>query len=357
MTDGKVPPLNTLYFYLTSYCNLRCFHCWIAPEYVNKDEIPEEIPFAILKNITDQALPLGLKGIKITGGEPFLSRNMPDLIKYAFSKHLTTDIETNGTLIDDEKASFLRENGVGQVAVSLDGPNEEVHEKVRGKEGCFRKTIAGIRLLKKHNLNVQVIMCLYKGNIDYVEETINLAEHYAVNSFKINPISSIGRGQSLKKVKMTLAVADCIGLNKKIDEEIQPRYKIRIILDIPPAFSPLKNIRKKGGRCGIKGILGILSDGRVSICGIAETLPSLILGDLKNEPLEGIWKGNRILRNIREDLPAKLEGICGRCIFKAYCLGKCRADAYYENNNLFSPFSFCEDAFSSGLFPKERIFK
>ena len=355
MIETKKPQLSTLYFYLTSYCNLRCFHCWIAPEYLDKVHAPEEASFDLLKSIIDQAMPLGLKHIKITGGEPFLSVNFLDLIDYASSKDLQFSIETNGSLIDEEKVKFLKEKGAKFIAVSLDGPDETAHEKVRGVKGCFKKTIEGIRCLKKYGLNVQVIMSVYKGNIDHIENTINLAESLGVNSFKINCISCVERGRSLVDKGINLAVSDYIALNRKIYTEIQLRRKIKIILDIPPAFKSLKDIRKRMARCNIKNILGVLSDGRISICGIGENVDSLILGNLKKESLESIWKGNEILKRIREDLPHGLKGVCGNCIFKAYCLGKCRAEAYYNTNDLFGPFSFCEEALKSGLFPESRL--
>lgn len=351
--NSRVPRLSSIYFYLSSYCNLNCSHCWISPEYINKSEAPEEAPFSLLKDIIDQALPLGLRAIKITGGEPFLNSNIFQLIAYASSKKLTIKIETNATLIDERRAKFLKENSVQQVAVSLDGPNREIHEIIRRRKGCFGKAIEGINALKKCGLHVQVIMSLCKYNSDYMEDTINLAEKYCANSFKINHISNVSRGELLRNKGMTLNVSDYIEFNKRIEQEIQPRHKIRIIFDIPLAFKALKNIKNERGVCGIKNILGVLGDGNISICGIGNVLSSLKLGNVRNDALRDIWEKNNTLRVIRENVPLGLKGVCGICIFKTFCLGKCRAEAYYKNNDLLSPFSFCEEAFRLGLFPKE----
>mgnify|MGYP001613267086 FL=1 len=299
---------------------------------------------------------MGLKSIKITGGEPFLNKNIFSLFSYAANKNINITVETNGTLIDEYSAKFLKENNVGMVAVSLDGPNQEIHETLRGRRSCFGKTIRGIEFLKKYNLNVQVIMAVYKYNSDYLEDTVRLAEQLGINSFKINCISAVSRGEALKIKGDTLEIADYLNLNQKIDNEIQPRHKIKIILDIPPAFEKIKTIKVKDGRCGLKNILGILANGDISICGIGEVLFSLRLGDIRNEPLEHIWKNNPVLKTLREDIPHKLQGICSRCIFQGYCLGKCRAEAYYVTNNFFSPFSFCDEAYRLGLFPEKNIF-
>jgi SynChlorMet cassette radical SAM/SPASM protein ScmF len=355
-TVPSFPRLSTLYFYLSSYCNLNCLHCWIAPKYVNNNVAPQEAPFTLLKEIVDQAIPLGLKGIKITGGEPLLSANFFALVDHASKKKLRIAIETNGTLINDSVAKFLKEKNVGRVGVSLDGPNASVHEKIRRQKGCFNKTVAAIRALKKQDLTVLLIMSLYKGNAGHLEKTIAFAASLGVDSFKINCMTCISRGRSLKKKQMTLGVADYIAINKEIDERIQPKYRMNIILDIPPAFKQFKKARQ-AGMCGLKGILGVLPDGRISICGIGEVASSLILGNVRNHSLRDIWMDDQILRSIRDDLPGKLEGVCRQCVFKGFCMGKCRAEAYYSSGNLFSGFSFCEEARRSGLFPEARAFK
>jgi molybdenum cofactor biosynthesis enzyme MoaA len=61
-------PLTDLYFYLTDVCNLRCGHCWIEPRYLSGDTVPSGIDLALFTSILDQAEPLGLKGVKLTGG-------------------------------------------------------------------------------------------------------------------------------------------------------------------------------------------------------------------------------------------------------------------------------------------------
>ena len=75
--------------------------------HTTKCQPPREASFALLKKIIDEALPLGLKSIKITGGEPLLSASFFELIRYAVNKKLGTIVETNGTLLDDKCARFL----------------------------------------------------------------------------------------------------------------------------------------------------------------------------------------------------------------------------------------------------------
>ena len=65
-------PLNQIYFYLTKGCNLRCRHCWIAPKYQGDGQSHPALDVDLFKSIVAQAKPLGLGGVKLTGGEPLI---------------------------------------------------------------------------------------------------------------------------------------------------------------------------------------------------------------------------------------------------------------------------------------------
>ena len=65
-----VPPLRAFYLYLSSSCNLACRHCWITPTLVNgKPDPGDVINVAALREAIAEAKPLGLNGVKLTGGE------------------------------------------------------------------------------------------------------------------------------------------------------------------------------------------------------------------------------------------------------------------------------------------------
>lgn len=199
-------------------------------------------------------------------------------------------------------------------------------------------------------------MAIYKDNIRHVEDVIKLAESLGVSNLKINRILNISRGEDLNMKDKILSVSDYINFNKMVDTDVQPNCRLNIMLDIPLAFKKIWRIKETRSMCNIKNIAGVLADGSISICGIGRTIESLKLGNIRNKSLRDIWTNNLTLRVLREGLPHGLKGICGRCVFKGVCMGQCRAEAYYRNNDLLSPFSFCEEAFKLGLFPKDSMF-
>jgi SynChlorMet cassette radical SAM/SPASM protein ScmF len=349
--------LGTVYLYF-QYCNLKCRHCWINPPYSDEITVKEdEISLAQLIAALEECRQIGMRAIKLTGGEPFTRKDIFELLKYLKENKISITMETNGTLIREKEAKALKEAGVGHVAVSLDGPTAEIHEALRGVPGSFNAALEGIQYLKKEGLNIQVIAALWQGNKEYLKATLVLAKALGANSVKINPLNNISRAERMKQNRETLSVREVIEFHRQLKEELKAEPPITLFFDIPPVFFSIENMRLTGscGTCGIFGILGILGDGRISICGIGSSTETLILGRVGKDNIKEIWESHPVLKEIREGVPKKMRGICGTCMFMHYCLGKCRAEAYYESGSLLAPFSFCQIAYAEGLFPVSRM--
>jgi MoaA/NifB/PqqE/SkfB family radical SAM enzyme len=67
--ENRSFPLNTIYFYLTRGCNLRCRHCWITPKFQTEENQYPSQELDLFRSIRDQAEPLGLSSVKFTDGE------------------------------------------------------------------------------------------------------------------------------------------------------------------------------------------------------------------------------------------------------------------------------------------------
>ena len=356
LSDASGYTLATVYLYF-KYCNLRCRHCWINPPYSSTRALrSDELEMGAIISGLDECRELGMKSVKITGGEPFSREDVFELLAYLKKNSIKINMETNAVLIRQREAVALKEAGVGQVAVSLDGPNAHIHESLRGVDGSFDDALKGINALIKEGVNLQIITCLWRGNIKEVKDTVTFAASLGASSVKINPIHAIARAGSMERSNETLNVKETIDFYNYFAGEFKEDKPVKVIFDIPPAFRPMKNAgRERFGSCGIFNILGILGDGRISICGIGSVADALVLGRIGEDKIKDIWHNNSVLKDIRANVPSRLEGICGRCIFKGYCLGKCRANAYYLRGSVIAPLDFCQAAYEEGLFPGSRM--
>jgi len=348
--------LGLVYLYF-KYCNLKCRHCWINPPYSNEKTVKQdEASLSEIISALEECRELGMHSVKISGGEPFTRSDIFQLLNYLKENKIRTTMETNGTLIREREAKALKDAGVWHVAVSIDGPSAESHESLRGVKGSFKDTLEGVKALKKEGINIQIITCLWRGNKEYMKSTIALAKALGANSVKINPISNICRADKMNENNETLTVKETIELHHQLKQDLKKGPKIKVTFDIPPVFYPVVNRRlERFSTCGIFNILGILGDGRISICGIGTSVETLVLGRIGKDSIRDIWQNHPVLKEIRENVPEKLEGICGQCILRNYCLGKCRAEAYYIKGSLLAPISFCQQAYEQGLFPTSRL--
>lgn len=356
---GEVPGLHSIYFYLTKGCNLRCCHCWIAPQYQEKAGSLPALELGLFKDIVEQAIPLGLSSIKLTGGEPLLHPEIHRILEFIGLKKIRLGIETNGTLCTSAIASQIARHQNCFVSVSLDGPNFSIHERIRKVAGSFEAAKCGIRNLVEAGIRPQIIMSVMRHNKDCLEDTIRLAESLGAGSVKFNFIMPIARGEEVSRNGQSLSIEEMIGVQKQVEGLFSACAKIPLTSNAPPAFRSLKNMfDERAGRysrCGIFHILGVLGDGSYALCGIGETTPELIFGNANTDSLKDVWNNSLVLKRIREGIPDRLKGICGACLMKRVCLGNCVAFNYYYSKDVLAEFWFCARAYEAGAFPVTRL--
>jgi SynChlorMet cassette radical SAM/SPASM protein ScmF len=354
-------PLRYIYFYLTEGCNLACRHCWIAPKYQHDKSIYAYLSIDLIKSVIEQSKPLGLTNVKLTGGEPLLHPQIADIIGFVSKEGLRLNLETNGVLCTPEIARVIAGSNQPFVSVSLDGIDAKTHEWVRGVPGCFEAALQGFRNLFDAGLKPQVIMTLMRRNKDQVEEMIHLAKNLGAGSVKFNILQPTARGDVLHREGEVLSIEEMETLGAWIENDLCRSSNMKIIFDHPLAFRSMSNMFGDEGSgcctCGIKGIIGVLSDGSYALCGIGENTPELVFGHAKTDRLEDIWKGSKVLKEVRENLPGSLTGICSECIMRGFCLGRCIAQNYYRSKDLWAPFWYCEEADKAGIFPDSRRIK
>ncbi|MBN2356538.1 SynChlorMet cassette radical SAM/SPASM protein ScmF [candidate division KSB1 bacterium] len=354
-------PLHTLYFYLTEGCNLACRHCWIAPRFQDEKHQYENLSYELFVKIIEQARPLGLSGVKLTGGEPLMHPQIGDLLVYIKKAELGLTVETNGVLCSPQLAEQMAACKNAFVSVSMDGVDAVTHEWVRGVRGCFDRSIEGIRNLTAVGLRPQIIMSIMRINVDQVEPMVRMAEDLGCGSVKFNLIQPTERGERIYEADQGLSIEEYIELGKFVENSLAGSSKIRLYYDQPMAFRPLNRMFGENGdgcsRCGILSILGVLHDGSYALCGIGTSVPEMVFGHAERDELATVWHESRILNDLRTGLPDKLRGICADCLMRNICLGSCVAQNYYRKKNIWASFWFCDEAYRKGLFPLGRAKK
>ena len=361
-TENSQPPtwpLNQIYFYLTQGCNLRCRHCWISPKFETEGKSWPSLDLGLFRSIIQQAKPLGLSGVKLTGGEPLIHPHIVDILEHIVTEDLALTVETNGVACTPELARAIRSCKDPFVSVSLDAAEAKTHEWMRGVKGSFEAAIQGVRNLVDVGLRPQIIMSLVRRNKGQMEALVRLAETLGAESVKFNIVQPTARGEQMHLHNEVIPIDELIALGEWVEKELCSHTEIRVFYGHPAAFRPLGKMFGQAGdgcsECGVFGILGVLADGSYALCGIGATVPGLVFGHAACDSLEAVWNGTTALNEIRTGLPKRLTGICGDCLMKSVCLGSCVAQNYYRRASLWAPFWYCDQAEERGLFPKSRL--
>jgi len=146
--------LSTLWVQVTgTWCNLQCVHCLNASG--PKDPWLKSLDKETVKRYIKEAEGLGVKEIYFTGGEPFLHKDILELLAFSLQVAPTT-VLTNGTMITEKMADALaalaRESPYSlEIRVSVDEIDPEKNDRIRGK-GALAKAVRAIKLLYERGL-------------------------------------------------------------------------------------------------------------------------------------------------------------------------------------------------------------
>jgi len=329
--------LDEFYFqwHITERCNLHCIHC-----YQEGYNIHPEFSFAQLKKIANK-ITLALKKwhkkgrIALTGGEPFLKKELFPLMDYLEQNEYIwrIGILTNGTLIDEKVADRLKTfQKLYYIQISLDGASEETNDFIRGK-GSYEKAINSFRLLHRKGINTRLMFTVHKRNIQEVPSLIDLAIKEKINTLTIERFVPEGKGVKIKDWFLSKEEVHKLFqyVSWRSDKEYQRGNPLQILkyrtlwANIDPGRARTTDIPLEidlGGMCSI-GIdsLTIISDGTVLPC---RRLP-IPIGNLKNDSIFKIWYTSDLLWKIRNK--NNLKGKCNKCDLIPRCSG-CRAIAY-----------------------------
>lgn len=198
---------------ITHQCNYCCSYCIFS---CNNKKIYEELSTEECFHVIDELVKKGFKYLKITGGEPFIRKDIIDILKYA-SKYLVTDISTNASLITDELVDKLNKINLKMIHVSLDG-NLEEHESVRGSN-TYLRTIRGLKCLEKSKNKVRIGSVIHANNENNLEKLVNDSIDFKVNEIIFSIMEPVeGQDKSLFKTKDNEVLSSEI---EKLNEKYQ----------------------------------------------------------------------------------------------------------------------------------------
>lgn len=155
-------------------CNFLCQHCDITGLRANKER-KRFFTIDDVRELSRQADEMGLAHIVITGGEPLIFPDFDDIVEAIDPQKFYITSDTNGWLLDEEKAKHLKSIGVDKIQLSLDSLSATEHDEFRRSKGSHKRALRAIDAALNAGLNIIIQTVVSKQRvrskefIDFVE--------------------------------------------------------------------------------------------------------------------------------------------------------------------------------------------
>ncbi len=176
MQDGFGREIKGIRISVTQRCNLDCFYCHKEGQNPSKKEMtPSEI-----ERIVAIGKKIGIKKLKITGGEPLLRKDICEIVQRASNHMKSISMTTNGILLE-KYATDLKSAGLRRVNISFDTLNSEKYKIITGTD-YFSKAVDGLNAAIANGLTpIKLNMVIMNGiNDDEIEEMIRFVSEKKV---------------------------------------------------------------------------------------------------------------------------------------------------------------------------------
>jgi len=329
---------------ITARCNNACRHCYINLPAADKEAIKKELSFEQIKRIIDQAVELGAFWCLITGGEPFLRKDFPEIYMYLKRKGILISVFTNAVLINKEHIKLFKQYPPRDIEVSVYGVTRKTYDSVTGIDGAFRGFSRGLKLLLKAGIKVRFKAMALRSNVHELPEISKFCRKHTKDYFRFDPFLHLRFDGNAKR-------------NAQIkSERLSPKEIVDIEQADPERFSALEKGCDKLivpefahthcnhlFHCGAgRGSFTVSYDGFFRLCS-SLVHPDCIY-DLKKGSLKEAWeKFVHQVRDLRSDKEVFLKK-CRSCPIINLCIW-CPAHAYLEAKEMDTPVDyFCEVA-------------
>lgn len=149
LVDTYGREISDLRISVTDRCNLRCHYCMPA-EGLAWAPKEDELSFAEIERLVSLFADLGVRSVRLTGGEPLVRRGLPELVERIAAIHAIEDISltTNGILLESMIEPLI-EAGLTRVNVSLDALTPERYREITRRNG-LQRVLAGLAALERY---------------------------------------------------------------------------------------------------------------------------------------------------------------------------------------------------------------
>ena len=320
-----VSKIKSCYLHITQACNMNCVGCysWNTSRNASKDLSTSEV-FHVLDGLRD----MSIERIVVSGGEPFLRDDLPQILRYARESCSINRIEviTNGTLLSREAVRSVKDF-VDCIALSIDRASSKYPSLV-GKAPSFAKLVDCVTLIRQEGIKVHLIATIHSENYEQYNEFVNLACFLgATLNFSLLSCPADGDCRAFRPDDFIL---------KKMAESAFCSNSVLSTKE--KSYSDFFQNEIKGKCAAGAKVASVGYDGSIYPCHMLH-VNDMCAGNILKDSLEEIalnLQSFSLRLSCVDDIVK-----CRDCDYRYYCGGGCRARSLFDGGNLDSPDSYC----------------
>ncbi len=263
-----------VYLSLSHQCTYRCQMCRVVRTSTGT-ELETPVVTRLLDEISRWAPP---PTVMLTGGEPFLRKDLFSIISHSVLRGLPTEIVSNGALIDKDTAERIVSAGLKNIAISIDGAEKTTHDAIR-EPGAFEKAVRALSFLvqaKKRagsGIQISIWTTIMKENAGELSRIVSLATELGVDCLVFHPVVVVQDDMQNTSAKGPFWVRgkEIGALESEIKKLVDYQRKNGLIAFLHDPHLWLKffdgTLTKKEWKCNPFVFVSVSPDGEVRSCG------------------------------------------------------------------------------------------
>jgi radical SAM protein with 4Fe4S-binding SPASM domain len=315
--------LSSFVLEITPRCNRNCIFCynvWKCPntDYPQGPQLSTQQVKEIILKLKSQT---DISYLAISGGEPLLRKDVPEIIRFCSDNLIAANLLTNGSLLTDENCRKCVDANTSIFEVPLLTVDSDIHYRLTGRND-LKKVIQGIKNLKCYNATLVTAFVATNLNITHIKETAETAIALGADGIMFNRFNAGGEG--VKHIDQLMPSRDAIQKALAILDDLAAYYGIQASASTPIPkclINPADFKHITFGYCpsgNEESYFTIDPYGNVRLCNHTPTT----LGNLLEHDLKTILAGDYVA-TFRRSLPSH----CFNCKNANSCWGGCKASA------------------------------
>lgn len=335
---------------ITSRCNMHCAYCSVA--ILSPSTRSGDMPMRTVLQLFEDFDAAGVATVRIVGGEPFLHRNIKEILTAASSHSFRTRILTNGSAMTLADVEHVWATGIDALALSVDGHTAELHNASRGSPKAFERLLAIIAASKTYGIPRRMMTVVTARAVEHMLSLVRFADEHEFELLNFIVLGLSGERGTITSDFPTAQQWDSriVALSRCLRQS-PARTQVSILFPhespVPielyrplyeanelPLLKTVWRIDYEGHdppvmmssvcRAAHNGV-SILPNGDVYGCDLMRGIPEFCAGNINEKPLRKIFETSEVFEELRASPEFQLKTAALEANTRDFSCRRCRA--------------------------------